>query len=99
MNRAQREVWRMIRDAEVANVARLRDLEDCLAHDFDESDRHPVGAELAVAIQTTPRLMLPSGEWWRGRTDADESYSSEQFSAPPARASHRRSARSPRRRP
>jgi RES domain-containing protein len=84
MNRAQRELWGMIRDAQVANVARLRDLEDCLAHDFDEGDRHPVGAELAAAIQTAPRLTLPSSEWWRGRTDADEFYSSEQFSAPPA---------------
>jgi len=84
MNRAQRELWRKIRDAKVANVAGLRDLEDCLARDFNEGDRHPVGAQLATAIQTAPRLVLPSGEWWRGRTDADESYSSEQFSAPPA---------------
>ena len=60
MNRAQCELWRMIRDAEVAKVGDLRDLENCLAHDFDEGDRHPVGAELAAAIQTAPRLMLPS---------------------------------------
>jgi hypothetical protein len=83
MNRAQRELWCMIRDAEVANVAGLRDLEDCLAHDFDQGELHPVGRRLAVAIRTAPRMMLPSGEWWRGRTDADESYSSQQFSAPP----------------
>lgn len=84
MNRAQCELWRMIRDAEVANVGGLRDLENCLAHDVDEGERHPVGAQLAAAIQAAPRLMLPSREWWRGRKDADESYCSKQLSAPPA---------------
>jgi hypothetical protein len=84
MNRAQRELWRMIRRAEAANVVGLRELEDCLARDFDGGDRHSVGAELVAAIRTAPRLMLPPGDWWRGRTDADESHSSEQFSAPPA---------------
>jgi len=83
MNRAQRELQRMIRREAAAYVAGLRDLEDCLAHDFDGGDWHSVGAELVAAIRTAPRLVLPSGHWWRGRAGADESYSSEQFSAPP----------------
>jgi hypothetical protein len=83
MNRAQRTVWRLIHNAERSYASGLESLEECLSVNFDSGRRHPIGIELAAAIDATPRLTISARDWWRGRVDADESSPPSSFSAPP----------------